>query len=50
MKSIGCTLEGILRSNIIKADGSRRDSAILSIIKKDWEKDVKINLKNKCNV
>lgn len=50
MKSIGCTLEGILRSNIIKADGSRRDSAILSIIKEDWEKDVKINLKNKCNV
>ena len=37
MKSIGCTTEGILRSNGIRADGTRRDSIVLSILKKEWE-------------
>jgi RimJ/RimL family protein N-acetyltransferase len=36
MKSIGCTIEGVLRSNSIKADGNRRDSIILSILKHEW--------------
>lgn len=43
MKSIGCTVEGVLRSNVPKHDGPRRDSIILSILKSEWP-DVKINL------
>ena len=36
MKSIGCTVEGILRSNTPLEDGGRRDSIILSILKDEW--------------
>lgn len=35
MKGIGCTVEGILRSNCNAPDG-RRDSIILSILKNEW--------------
>ena len=44
MKSIGCTVEGVLRSHAIKLDGSRRDSIILSILKQEWEFQVKDSL------
>ena len=44
MKSIGCTVEGVLRSNTIKADGTRRDSMVLSILKDEWENVVKKKL------
>lgn len=44
MKSIGCTVEGVLRSNTIKADGTRRDSIVLSILKDEWENVVKEKL------
>lgn len=44
MRSIGCTIEGILRSNVPKAEGGRRDSIVLSILKKEWEDRVKANL------
>jgi RimJ/RimL family protein N-acetyltransferase len=37
MKSIGCTVEGVLRQNVPLASGGRRDSIILSILKKEWE-------------
>ena len=47
MKSIGCTVEGILRSDRARADGSRRNSIILSILKSEWEDDVKTNLQRK---
>jgi RimJ/RimL family protein N-acetyltransferase len=47
MKGIGCTIEGVLRSSYIKADGTRRDSAILSILKEEWEGGVKEMLKGK---
>ena len=47
MKSIGCTEEGILRSNGYCADGSRRDSIVLSIIKEDWFDYAKTNLMKK---
>ena len=47
MKSIGCVEEGVLRSNTIKADGTRRDSIVLSILKSEWEKTLKENLFNK---
>ncbi len=44
MKSIGCTVEGILRSNTPRPDGSRRDSIVLSILKSEWENGLKNNL------
>ena len=47
MKSIGCKVEGILRSNMIKIDGSRRDSIVLSILRSEWFDTVKLNLRNK---
>ena len=47
MKSIGCTVEGILRSNMWLEDGDRRDSIILSILKNEWEASVKENLRKK---
>ncbi len=47
MKSIGCVEEGVLRSNTIKADGTRRDSIVLSILKSEWEKTVKEKLSSK---
>ncbi len=47
MKSIGCTVEGVLRKNVIKMDGGRRDSIVLSILKEEWESSVKENLLKK---
>jgi RimJ/RimL family protein N-acetyltransferase len=41
MKSIGCTVEGIIRSHIPLRDGTRRDSIILSILKSEWYNTVK---------
>ena len=45
MKSIGCKEEGILRSNGFKADGTRRESIVLSILKDEWDNDIKDKLK-----
>ncbi|WP_431244718.1 GNAT family N-acetyltransferase [Flavobacterium sp. P21] len=48
MKSIGCKVEGILRSNMPTRDSNiRRDSIVLSILKNEWFDEVKENLKNK---
>lgn len=47
MKSIGCVPEGILRSHTIKVDGQRRDSIILSILKHEWEGQVRKRLQQK---
>ncbi len=47
MKSIGCTEEGVLRSNIIRLDGSRRDTIILSMLKDEWENNLRQKLENK---
>jgi len=44
MKSIGCVEEGVLRSNTIKADGTRRNSIVLSILKDEWNNSVKDRL------
>lgn len=44
MKSIGCIVEGVLRSHGIKPDGGRRDSIVLSILKSEWESGVKERL------
>lgn len=47
MKSIGCTVEGILRNNMPLREGGRRDSIVLSILKSEWEGGVKERLKRK---
>lgn len=47
MKSIGCTVEGVLRSNCASPT-ARRDSIVLSILKKEWFDAVKETLKAKC--
>lgn len=47
MKSIGCKVEGVLRSNGFKPDGTRRDSIVLSILKDEWEQEVKVQLLGK---
>ncbi|MFB9845416.1 GNAT family N-acetyltransferase [Mucilaginibacter ginsenosidivorans] len=47
MKSIGCTVEGILRSNMWLEAGGRRDSIVLSILKEEWEGGVKENLQSR---
>jgi RimJ/RimL family protein N-acetyltransferase len=47
MKSIGCKVEGVLRSNMPKRDGGRRDSIVLSILKQEWEGEVKDMLRRK---
>ncbi|MDX6181815.1 GNAT family N-acetyltransferase [Flavobacterium sp. Fl-77] len=48
MKSIGCKVEGILRSNMPTREGAiRRDSIVLSILRSEWFDEVKENLKQK---
>ncbi len=44
MKSLGCTVEGVLRSNCSDGNGGRRDSIILSILKDEWNENVKLEL------
>ena len=44
MKSIGCVEEGILRSHAVTSSGERRDSIVLSILKKEWESGIKDKL------
>jgi RimJ/RimL family protein N-acetyltransferase len=46
MRSIGCKVEGVLRSNMPTRDeGIRRDSIVLSILKDEWFGEVKEKLK-----
>ena len=48
MKSIGCKVEGIMRSHVPTADSDlRRDSIVLSILKDEWFNEVRQNLKEK---
>ncbi|SHL92657.1 GNAT family N-acetyltransferase [Flavobacterium saccharophilum] len=48
MKSIGCKVEGVLRSHMPTANSEvRRDSIVLSILKEEWFEEVKENLKRK---
>ncbi|NND06847.1 MAG: GNAT family N-acetyltransferase [Saprospiraceae bacterium] len=46
MKSIGCIVEGVLRNNCQSPTG-RRDSIILSILKKEWFDGVRTALQQK---
>ncbi|CAN5274477.1 GNAT family protein [soil metagenome] len=47
MKSIGCKVDGILRNNMPKREGGRRDSIVLSVLKDEWFGDVKQMLHDK---
>lgn len=48
MKSIGCKVEGVMRSHMPTGNSDlRRDSIILSILKDEWFNGVKENLKGK---
>ncbi len=48
MKSIGCKVDGILRSNMpTRTPGIRRHSIILSILKDEWLDEVKENLEKR---
>lgn len=44
MKAIGCVEEGILRNHMPLANGGRRDSIVLSILKTEWFGGVKEEL------
>ncbi len=45
MKSIGCKVDGILRSNMpTRNPAIRRDSIVLSVLKDEWFESVKYNL------
>jgi N-acetyltransferase len=45
MRSIGCKVDGILRSNMpTREEGRRRDSIVLSILKDEWFGEVKDRL------
>lgn len=46
MKSLGCTIEGVLRSNC-DSPGGRRDSIVLSILKDEWTSGIGSRLLNK---
>lgn len=52
MKSIGCKVDGILRSNMPKPKGQegRRDSIVLSVLKDEWFGEVKELLLSKIHV
>ena len=48
MKSIGCKVDGVLRSNMPTREGDiRRDSIVLSILRNEWFSEVKENLKKR---
>ncbi len=44
MKNIGCTVEGFLRRNVSRENGTRRTSIILSILQDEWQASIKENL------
>jgi N-acetyltransferase len=46
MKSIGCQVEGVLRSNAYKPCGTRRNSIVLSILKPDWNLKIREELQS----
>jgi len=50
LKSIGCKVDGILRSNSISTDGGRRDSIVFSILRNEWYNELKNNMLNMLEV
>ncbi len=50
MLSIGCTVDGVLRSNLPDNSGGRRDSIVLSILRDEWFNKTKQLLLDKINI
>jgi RimJ/RimL family protein N-acetyltransferase len=50
MKSIGCTVEGVLRKQIPLHEGGRRDTIVLSILKDEWFDGIKERLKKQAQI
>ncbi len=50
MKSIGCIEDGVLRSNMPRRQGGRRDSIVLSILKHEWHNKVKVELMRRLQI
>jgi len=48
--ALGATKEGIMRSHAEKPDGHRRDTAVFSILKKEWLEHVKPSLLQKISI
>lgn len=46
MKKMGFVQEGILRQNIILPNGYKRDTIVFSVLKDDWENDIKSHLEH----
>lgn len=47
LKSLGCVIEGVLRSNGYTVEGGRRSSIVMSVLKEEWENGGKNQLGNK---
>jgi len=47
MKALGCQVEGVLRSVLPLADGTRRNTIVLSILKDEWDGGAKEALRGK---
>ncbi|RTL56712.1 MAG: GNAT family N-acetyltransferase [Sphingobacteriales bacterium] len=50
MKKTGFITEGVLRNNALSANGRRRDSMVLSILRNEWMEGVKQRLQELCKV
>ena len=50
MKSIGCTIEGVLRNFSFGADGERIDVVVLSVLRNEWYGGLKKQLEDKINL
>jgi RimJ/RimL family protein N-acetyltransferase len=48
--SLGATREGTLRSHALRPNGTRRDTAIFSILKQEWLEQVKPSLYRKVDI
>jgi RimJ/RimL family protein N-acetyltransferase len=48
MKSIGCTVEGVLRNHLLTHEGKNRNSIVLSILKEECEAGIKEKLAERC--
>lgn len=44
MEAIGCVEEGLLREHMVLSDGSRRSSRLFSLLRSDWEKEIREKL------
>ncbi|RYY23733.1 MAG: N-acetyltransferase, partial [Sphingobacteriaceae bacterium] len=45
MQSLGCTIEGVLRNHLPLPDGGRRSSIVLSILRAEWQANLKSKLR-----